>query len=131
MLKVKQMYSLNSLCQFSQETQEILLLKLVTQKYKDRATVKYRPERSFENPKNINIHKAMGPDGIPNILLKTCAEEISYGLSAIFQYSLDTGTLPLDWQNTGTLPLDWQNANVTPVFKKGDQHLADIIDQYP
>ena len=25
----------------------------------------------------------MGPDGIPNILLKTCAEEISYGLSAV------------------------------------------------
>ena len=65
--------------------------------------------------KNINIHKAMGPDGIPNILLKTCAEEISYGLSAIFQYSLDTGTLPLDWRN----------ANVTPVFKKGDRHLAE------
>ena len=58
--------------------------------------------------KNINIHKAMGSDGIPNILLKACAEEISYGLSAIFQYSLDTETLPLDWRN----------ANVTPVFKK-------------
>ena len=65
--------------------------------------------------KNIKIHKAMGPDGIPNILLKTCAEEISYVLSAIFQYSLDTGTLPLDWRN----------ANVTPVFKKGDRHLAE------
>ena len=67
--------------------------------------------------KNINIHKAMGPDGIPNILLKTCAEELSFGLtcSAIFQYSLDTGTLPLDWRN----------ANITPVFKKGDRHLAE------
>ena len=65
--------------------------------------------------KNIYIHKAMGPDGIPNILLKTCAEEISYGLSAIFQYPLDTRTLPLDWRN----------ANVTPVFKKGDRHLAE------
>ena len=65
--------------------------------------------------KNINIHKAMGPDGIPNILLKTCAEELSFGLSAIFQYSLDTGTLPLDWRN----------ANVTPVFKKVDRHLAE------
>ena len=65
--------------------------------------------------KNINIHKAMGLDGIPNILLKTCAEELSFGLSAIFQYSLDTGTFPLDWRN----------ANVTPVFKKGDRHLAE------
>ena len=65
--------------------------------------------------KNINIHKAMGPDRIPNILLKTCAEEISYGLSAIFQYSLATVTLPLDWRN----------ANVTPVFKKRDRHMAE------
>ena len=48
--------------------------------------------------------------------MKTCAEEISYGLSAIFQYSLDKGTLPLDWRN----------ANVTPVFKRGDRHLAEI-----
>ena len=60
--------------------------------------------------KNINIHQAMGPDGISNILLKTCAEEILYGLSAIFKYSLDKGTLPFHWRN----------ANVTPVFKKGD-----------
>ena len=65
--------------------------------------------------KIINIHKAMGPDRIPNILLKTCAEEISYGLSAIFQYSLATGTLPLDWRNV----------NVTPVFKKRDRHMAE------
>ena len=34
--------------------------------------------------KNINIHKAMDPDGILNILLKTCAEELSFGLSSIF-----------------------------------------------
>ena len=65
--------------------------------------------------KNINIHKAMGPDGIPNILLKTFAEEIAYGLSAIFQCSLDKETLPLNWRN----------ANVTPVFKKGDPYLAE------
>ena len=49
----------------------------------------------------------MGPDEIPNIRLKTCAEEIPYGLCAIFKYSLDTGTLPPDWRN----------ANITPVFK--------------
>ena len=59
----------------------------------------------------------MGPDGIPNILLKTCAEEISYGLSVIFQYSLDTGTIPLNWRNA--------NVTCTLVFKKGDRHLAE------
>ena len=46
---------------------------------------------------NINIHKASGPDKIPNIILKTCSKEISPALANIFQQSLDTGTLRNDW----------------------------------
>ena len=57
----------------------------------------------------------MGPDGIPNILKKNCADEISQGLCTIFQQSL----------STGTLQSDWRNANITPVFKKGDRHSAE------
>ena len=49
---------------------------------------------------NINIHKAIGPDKIPNIILKTCSKEISPALANIFQQSLDTGTLPNDWKNS-------------------------------
>ena len=45
---------------------------------------------------NINIHKASGPDKIPNIILKTCSREISPALANIFQQSLDTGILPND-----------------------------------
>ena len=37
------------------------------------------------------------------------------GLSAIFQKSIDCGDLPEDWVN----------ANISPVFKKGDVHLAE------
>ena len=33
---------------------------------------------------NINIHKASGPDKIPNIILKTCSKEISPALANIF-----------------------------------------------
>ena len=65
--------------------------------------------------KRLDVHKAMGPDCIPNIVLKNCADEILQGLCTIFQHSL----------NTGTLPSDWRNANITPVFKKGDRHLAE------
>ena len=57
---------------------------------------------------NINIHKASGPDKIPNIIPKTCSKEISPALANIFQQSLDTGTLPNDWRN----------ANISPIFKK-------------
>ena len=65
--------------------------------------------------KNINIHKAVGPDSIPNIILKTCADEISPGLTHIFKISIAQGKLPQDWLN----------ANVSPVFKKGNRHLAE------
>ena len=57
----------------------------------------------------------MGPDGIPNIVLKMCASELSEGFTCIFQLSVDSGTLPDDWRH----------AFVTPVFKKGDRHLAE------
>ena len=36
---------------------------------------------------NINIHKASGPDKIPNIILKTCSKEIFSALASIFQQS--------------------------------------------
>jgi len=64
--------------------------------------------------KNLKTAKASGPDNIPNIILNTCADELSVGLAVIFQRSLDT------W----SIPLDWQNAIIAPVFKKGDRHLA-------
>ena len=47
---------------------------------------------------NINVNKAAGPDGIPNELLKACAEEVAPALTNIFQLSLDTGKLPEDWE---------------------------------
>ena len=52
---------------------------------------------------NINIHKAIGPDKIPNIILKTCSKEISPALANIFRQSLDT--LPNDWRNANTSPI--------------------------
>ena len=53
--------------------------------------------------------KAIGPDNIPNQALKLAADEIARVLQHIFQHSLDTGELPLDWRR----------ANITPIYKKG------------
>ena len=61
----------------------------------------------------MNVNKAAGPDGIPNKLLKACAEEVAPVLTNIFQQSLETSKLPSDWKK----------ANVTPIFKKGDKHV--------
>ena len=59
----------------------------------------------------LSPFKAAGPDGITPYVLKTAAEEIAPALTIIFQKSLDTGTVPLDWLC----------ANITPIFKKGDR----------
>ena len=62
--------------------------------------------------KNINPHKASGPDEINGRILKECSSSISPILTTIFQKSL----------SSGTIPLDWKHANVCPVYKKGDKH---------
>ena len=68
---------------------------------------------------DLQPHKAPGPDGLPNIVLKSCANNIAPALSLIYQKSLDTGTLPSDWL---TLQL---TSNISAAFKKGDRHLAE------
>jgi len=64
---------------------------------------------------NLGANKASGPDNILCRMLKELADEISPVLTDIFQLSI----------TTGTLPADWKRARVTPVFNRGDRHLAE------
>ena len=64
--------------------------------------------------KNLNLHKAGGPDGLPAKVLKECASEIAPYLTKIFQKSLQEGNVPDDWRQ----------ACVAATFKKGDRHSA-------
>ena len=59
----------------------------------------------------LNVKKASGPDNIPCKILKELAAELAPILTTIFQQSLETGQIPLDW----TL------AFVSLIFKKGEQ----------
>ena len=59
----------------------------------------------------LNPQKAPGPDGITPRILKECSKSIAPILRQIFQSSIDTGDLPIDWLN----------ANVTPIYKNGDR----------
>ena len=52
---------------------------------------------------SVNIHKAFGPYGIGNKMIKICAD----GITKVF--------------TTGAFPDDWKQANVTPIFKKEDR----------
>ena len=77
--------------------------------------IKISPKGITKLLKDLKPHKAPGPDAIPNLVLKTCADSIAKSLSFIYQSSLDYGTLPDDWLT----------ANISAAFKKGDRHLAE------
>ena len=64
--------------------------------------------------KNINTNKAIGPDGIPSIVLKECHHELSPSLCQIFNLSL----------KSGIVPNAWKCANIVPVYKKGNVNIT-------
>ena len=74
-----------------------------------------RQEGVLKLLESIKVNKAVGPDGIPNRVLKECASELAPAITKIFQSSI----------NSGILPDDWRYANISPVFKKGDRHLPE------
>ena len=63
---------------------------------------------------NVNTSKSPGPDGIHPRVLKEASNSIAKPLSIIFETSL----------NTGKLPLEWKQANITAIYKKGDKKEA-------
>ena len=63
---------------------------------------------------NIKTHKASGPDKISNRVLKELHAQLAPPMTALFNQSL----------TTGSIPTDWSNALITPVYKKGNVHIA-------
>ena len=61
--------------------------------------------------KNLKLHKAVVPDGIPLMLLKEAADKIAPAITLHFQASL----------NQGNTPSTWRKALVVPISKKGSK----------
>ncbi|RVE49051.1 hypothetical protein evm_006297 [Chilo suppressalis] len=72
---------------------------------------KIRQSEVRKTLRNLDVHKASGPDGIPAIVLRSCAPELTPVLTRLFQLSLATGKVPSSWKL----------ANVQPVPKKGSR----------
>ena len=52
-------------------------------------------EKVYKVLLNWDWSKAQGPDGLPTIVLKTCARELTPSLCALFDLSLANGKTPL------------------------------------
>ena len=63
----------------------------------------------------LDPNKASGPDNISCRILKELAVELAPALTAIFNQSIDSGSLPTEWTK----------ANVTPIYKKGNKNQAE------
>jgi hypothetical protein len=61
--------------------------------------------------KELDPNKAQGPDLIPPRVLKELHKELAVPLCILFNDSLETGVLPMDWNK----------AEVTAIFKKGNK----------
>ena len=59
----------------------------------------------------LDVSKSPGPDNLHSVVLKTLASSLVKPLSIIYNTSI----------RTAILPLDWKKAHVSAVFKKGDR----------
>ena len=64
----------------------------------------------YEALVSLDTSKAMGPDGIPPILLSKCASVFYKPLHYLFNLTL----------KFGYLPCEWKVHKIIPVFKSGD-----------
>ena len=67
----------------------------------------------------LSTSKSSGPDGIPAIVLKSCAPELAPVLNKLFQLSY----------NLGIFPSSWKLAHIFPIQRKGDK--SDPLNYRP
>ena len=68
---------------------------------------------------NLKVKKATGLDNLPPKLLKFAARILAPSLTFIFNQSL----------SSGIVPLEWKLARVTPIFKRAKGKMSIIIGQ--
>ena len=62
---------------------------------------------------SLNNKSTFGPDGIPNIVLKQCAVELSEPLSILFNLSFQEGTIPVLWSSAHVVPIYKNKGNLS------------------
>ena len=70
---------------------------------------KISPNEVYDALLNIKVHKAHGPDNIPNWLLKSNADILCSPLSSIFNDSISQGKVPSLWKSADVLGIPKMN----------------------
>ncbi|VDP48304.1 unnamed protein product [Schistosoma margrebowiei] len=65
--------------------------------------------------RSLNSSRCLGPDGIPNILFKKCADVLCYQFTAIFNRSSSSNLIPKMWRKMKIIPV--------PKKASGDKNL--------
>ena len=73
--------------------------------------IKFSTRKVWKVLLQLNTSKSSGPDGIPAIVLKSCAPELAPVLNKLFQLS----------HNLGIFPSSWKLAHVFSIPQKGDK----------
>ena len=71
--------------------------------------ITFTPNKVYDTLRCLKSTTSAGPDGIPNILLKTLCSQLALPLCHIYTISF----------NSQQVPDDWKHANVKPLFKQG------------
>ena len=86
---------------------------------KQHSSIRIERKGVLKQLQSLDAKKGAGPDGISPALLKYLACFIYDPLTKLYQYSLDTSTVPSDWRR----------ANVVPIYKKGSR--GDALNYRP
>ena len=67
--------------------------------------IKFSTRKVRQSLLQLDTSKSKGPDGIPAIVLKTCAPELAPILNKLFQLSYTLGTFPTSWKQAHVIPI--------------------------
>nr|XP_026488482.1 uncharacterized protein LOC113395139 [Vanessa tameamea] len=64
----------------------------------------------------LDLKKGAGPDGLAPDFLVNCSRVITIPLTILYSRSV----------TEGTIPAAWKSAHISPIFKRGRQHLKPV-----
>ena len=99
------------------------------------------PEEVCIRLKNIKNHSSAGPDGITAWMLQTFAEEVAPSVASLFNLSIKTGKIPVDWKLSNIVPIpkdsskhevgSYRPISLLPIISKIlEKHLHHLIQDF-